>query len=574
MARQKEMGDLSSMSMEQYIPSYEHYSYRAKEVLVHACRLALQAGRSWLTGPDLLAGLLADPQEEGSTCLTQLGIDLATLNGRLTQLIFSSVALSEEVGVEGGLSQAARSALNAAAAEAGYLGHERIEPLHLLLGLIACQQRPLAEFVAGSEALEQARQLIQQRLAARAQSGADVKQEKQGKLEPEVVLIDMAHQQAIVSAQRSLVRKVRLWLAIIGCLLLAFAWFPSAPLSLLTVSFPGVDGDLLLTDPVWRLLATLKAFLIYWLLGSLIGFVPLVLLLLQSIRAQGILRSSPGYWLRFQFSRWLSLTLALSLVIGLAAVLQVAMPAWWWLPVWLLIVIWLLFSCWWVSRPASLLPAARYPLPPGEIQQRCANLLQRLSLRLEGIYVYETEGQLAIANAYATGLGSRRRIWLTDSLLKHFPPDEIEVLCAHEMAHHVHNDLLWRIGLSALYHLAWLLLWQLMLVSNFPLTSKLGQVALVMALLALWLNYRVLHNSLSYRQEMRADRFALERTGLVRAYRNAVIRLANLSAASARGGWGERPTNRSYPSLAQRLAQADLFSLQQRGPASKSGLPR
>jgi Zn-dependent protease with chaperone function len=219
------------------------------------------------------------------------------------------------------------------------------------------------------------------------------------------------------------------------------------------------------------------------------------------------------------------------------------------------------------------LPGTYYPLPPGEIQRRCSNLLQRQKLRLEGVYVYETEKQLAIVSAYATGLGPKRRIWLTDSLLKRFRPDEIEVIVAHEFAHHLHGDLSWRLALSLLLPLAWLLLWQLMIAFQFLLSSEFGLAALIVALFAFWLDYRLLLNSIVYRQEMRADRFALEQTGDVRAYQNAMIRLANLSPASGLGGRTERPRNRSYPSLVKRLAQADLLRLQQQERAGRADLP-
>ncbi|RAQ97153.1 M48 family metallopeptidase [Thermogemmatispora tikiterensis] len=565
------MSHLSTMHMEQYIPGYERYSYRAKEVLVRACKMELQAGRSWLTGPGLLAGLLADSQGEVGASLVQLGIDLDALRQHLLEVLFYSIGLDKEVGVEGGISETARHALAAAATEAGFLDHEKIEELHLLLGLIVCQLPPLSYYLAGPDAVERARQLIRQRLAILFQHEAGADQHKQP--EPEVVLIDMAHQQKALAVQRSLSSQIRLWLASIGCLLLAFVWLRPLHLISIQVSFSWLGGGSLLAYLAWRLLGTLAVFLGIWLLVSLLVLVPLHLLLLQQIRAFDLLRSSPKGWLRFQCARWLGLTLAWTLLVGLASLLQVASPAWWWLPVWLLIAACYLLSCFWAGKPAGLLPGAYYPLPPGEIQRRCSNLLQRQKLRLEGIYVYETEKQLAIANAYATGWGPKRRIWLTDSLLKRFQPDEIEVIVAHEFAHHLHGDLLWRLALSLLLYLAWLLFWQLMIVSQFPLSSEPGLAALIMALFAFWLYYRLLLNSIVYRQEMRADRFALEQTGDMRAYQRAMIRLANLTPGRALGGRTERPRNRGYPSLVKRLDQIDLLRLQRQEQAAGADLP-
>ena len=47
------------------------------------------------------------------------------------------------------------------------------------------------------------------------------------------------------------------------------------------------------------------------------------------------------------------------------------------------------------------------------------------------------------ANAALAGLGRTRRILLSDTLLADYSDDEIEVMLAHELAHHVHRDL-WR----------------------------------------------------------------------------------------------------------------------------------
>ena len=45
------------------------------------------------------------------------------------------------------------------------------------------------------------------------------------------------------------------------------------------------------------------------------------------------------------------------------------------------------------------------------------------------------------ANAALAGLGRTRRILLSDTLLADHSDDEIEVILAHELAHHVHRDI-------------------------------------------------------------------------------------------------------------------------------------
>ena len=45
------------------------------------------------------------------------------------------------------------------------------------------------------------------------------------------------------------------------------------------------------------------------------------------------------------------------------------------------------------------------------------------------------------ANAALAGIGRTRRILLSDTLLAEHSDDEIEVILAHELAHHVHRDI-------------------------------------------------------------------------------------------------------------------------------------
>src|SRR6185295_3520586 len=45
------------------------------------------------------------------------------------------------------------------------------------------------------------------------------------------------------------------------------------------------------------------------------------------------------------------------------------------------------------------------------------------------------------ANAALAGVGGTRRILVSDTMLAEYSDDEIEVVLAHELAHHVHGDI-------------------------------------------------------------------------------------------------------------------------------------
>src|SRR5204862_7890026 len=58
-----------------------------------------------------------------------------------------------------------------------------------------------------------------------------------------------------------------------------------------------------------------------------------------------------------------------------------------------------------------------------------------------GAYEWSIAGKTKKANAALAGIGATRRILVSDTMLADYSDDEIEVVLAHEMAHHVHGDI-------------------------------------------------------------------------------------------------------------------------------------
>lgn len=75
------------------------------------------------------------------------------------------------------------------------------------------------------------------------------------------------------------------------------------------------------------------------------------------------------------------------------------------------------------------------PLPPGELRTRLEALAQRTELNTDQIFVMDAEKRSSHANAWVAGLGPFRRIVLFDTLVKDFPPEEVEAVLAHEVGH-------------------------------------------------------------------------------------------------------------------------------------------
>ena len=76
-----------------------------------------------------------------------------------------------------------------------------------------------------------------------------------------------------------------------------------------------------------------------------------------------------------------------------------------------------------------------------ELAARIARLAEGTGLSIEGVYRMALSDETVKANAMLAGLGRTRRVLLGDTLLDAFSADEIEVILAHEIGHHVFGHI-------------------------------------------------------------------------------------------------------------------------------------
>jgi STE24 endopeptidase len=261
--------------------------------------------------------------------------------------------------------------------------------------------------------------------------------------------------------------------------------------------------------------------------------------------------------------------LALNGVLG-GALLEViyavlrAFPTTWWL--WAAGII-LVFSV----LLANLAPVLLYPIfykfvPLGdeytELSKRLTNLAARTHTQVKGIYKFDMSRRTKSANAALTGLGNSRRIILGDTLLTEFTADEIETVMAHELGHHVHQDIPVGIAVQSLLTLAGLYLASLSLswaTRRLGFSSPADVAALpVFALVvgAYGLVTMPLTNAYSRWREKRADQYALQVTGNGQAFASALTRLANQNLSEADPEPWVEWLLYSHPALNKRIAMA------------------
>lgn len=241
-------------------------------------------------------------------------------------------------------------------------------------------------------------------------------------------------------------------------------------------------------------------------------------------------------------------------------------PAYWWLAASLCftaILVWLV-----QIGPVLLLPAfyTLKPLRRPELGLRIAQLADRAGAGVLGIFEWQLGSQTRKANAVLAGLGRTRRVLLSDTLLAEHSDDEIEVVFAHEIAHHVHHDIWKAIALDATLIVLGFYVADLVLrasVGHFGVTS-LDDIAsfplLVLAAGVVSLALVPLANALSRAHERRADQYALAMTGNPEAFISAMQRLARQNLAE------EQPSKLveicfcSHPSVAARLKAARAWA--------------
>ena len=206
--------------------------------------------------------------------------------------------------------------------------------------------------------------------------------------------------------------------------------------------------------------------------------------------------------------------------------------------------------------------------------QSLADRLQRLthgtSLNLEGVYRMKLSSETVKANALLAGLGHTRRVILGDTLLDHFTADEIEVVFAHEVGHHVYHHITKMILLGLVYSAASFYLCDRILVAwvsaHDPALAagafdynSMPVYALPMVLFAITLFSLILsplRNALSRHFETSCDRYALRVTGNRPAYHAAFTKLAKLNKSDPSPHPLEVLLLYDHPPIASRLALA------------------
>ena len=277
-------------------------------------------------------------------------------------------------------------------------------------------------------------------------------------------------------------------------------------------------------------------------------------------RKYGLSSESARTWFA-DHGKALALGLVVAELAGLAVYgsMRAAGGAWWAMATAIFAVAALLISG---VAPVLLMPLFYHfkPMTREALRARLLTLSERAKVPVLGVFEWGLGEKTTRANAALVGVGGTRRILVSDTLLKDYSEDEIEVILAHEMAHHVHQDM-WT-GLALEIVVIAVSLWgadTLLRRAGYPPTdlSRLPLLVLTVAVISFLLS--PLGNAWSRHNERRADRFALDLTRRPDAFISAMRRLGSQNLAE------ERPSPlvlwffHTHPTIEQRIAAAREF---------------
>ncbi len=199
-----------------------------------------------------------------------------------------------------------------------------------------------------------------------------------------------------------------------------------------------------------------------------------------------------------------------------------------------------------------------------DLADRMKRLADGTGLAIEGVYRLGLSADTAKANAMLAGIGRTRRVLMGDTLLDKFTPEEIEVIFAHEIGHHVHRHIPKMIAAGVVISLAgfWLIDRAIVAWAGVPTAAAAPTASLPLVMFTLttfMLLLAPLQNAISRHYERQCDRYALARTNNRAAYRSAFTKLARLNKADMEPNPIEVILLHSHPPIAQRLAMADAY---------------
>ncbi len=163
------------------------------------------------------------------------------------------------------------------------------------------------------------------------------------------------------------------------------------------------------------------------------------------------------------------------------------------------------------------------PLEAGSLREKIEEYARKVSFPLHNIFIIDGSKRSTKANAYFSGLGSKKTIVLYDTLLKDHTEEELISILAHEVGHykkkHIHQGMVISVlQTGLLLYILSVFIKEPMLTQALGLNSEtavfpIGLVAFSLLYSPISIVTGLMMNIFSRKNEFEADRFAKESTG-------------------------------------------------------------
>ena len=204
-----------------------------------------------------------------------------------------------------------------------------------------------------------------------------------------------------------------------------------------------------------------------------------------------------------------------------------------------------------------------------ELKGSLSGIVEEAGINIEGFYREDTSRKTTKENAMLTGMGTTKRVILTDNIIQQMERDEIKAVLAHEVGHNKKGHMLKYIITGTLLQIVAFFLLHNIMRFLFPkfLTGFRENLALLPMLLfylqlidLIILN--IIQNWIGRRYEREADIEALKYSDNPEAFQRAMAGLANRNLANAYPSLWIKLLYYNHPPVGERLEMAEYWESQ------------
>ncbi|MGQ9617234.1 MAG: M48 family metallopeptidase [Spirochaetota bacterium] len=205
------------------------------------------------------------------------------------------------------------------------------------------------------------------------------------------------------------------------------------------------------------------------------------------------------------------------------------------------------------------------PLEDKELVNMINKLFEKAGMRIRGVYSFNLSTKSKKENAAIAGLWRTRRILISDTLLERREKDEVLVVLAHELGHHIkrHMIKLTFCGLSTSCVLFYIVHRIFVLFPGFPHNFQKTLTIMplfIIAMGAFSFPLRILTNAYSRTREREADAISIKMTGKREAFINLMAGLSNSNLIVAYPKKYRVILFHSHPPVGERIEFAETMN--------------